>query len=72
MSELVEKVAQKMVDAYEAQFGSPGHVTDGMKARWKAFEPEARAAIKAVAEHLAGIGYPFGAEELLKQLEGSE
>jgi hypothetical protein len=72
MSALIEKVARKMVDAYEAQFGSPDHGTDSMKHRWKAFEPEARAAIAAVAEWLDDYGdyYDEGtAEKLAKQLE---
>jgi len=61
MSDLVEKVARKMVDAYEAQFGAPDHVTDGMKDRWKAFEPEARAAIAAVAEWMTTQEHGAGA-----------
>ena len=52
MSDLIEKAARKMVDAYAAQFGAPDHVTDGTEDRWKAFVPETRAAIAAVAEWL--------------------
>lgn len=75
MSGLIEKVARKMVDAYEAQFGAPDHVTDGTKDRWKAFEPETRAAIAAVAEWLEdgthGLtdGELYLAARIRKQLE---
>lgn len=62
MSDLVERVAREIAICRKSGGIKCETVCEYCK-------DDATRAIKVVAEHLAGIGYPFGAEELLKQLE---
>lgn len=72
MSDLVEKVARDMCIA---NYGDPDEDMPNDGPRWMYWVPNARAAIKAVAEYLNQTPEPGEirvAQLLLKQLKGTE
>ena len=71
MSELVEKVARALCSRRIKEVGIGDAMPDSrdVDLRWEIFTPEARAAIKVVAEWLESQHYLTGATELMAQLE---
>lgn len=68
MNKLVERVAREVCKLD----GPPDEIIFGNQRAWTMDVDVARAAIRAVAEHLAVFGYPYVKDHLLEQLDDKQ